>query len=215
MPRLRRRFLPPSSDSDSDSDTSSSSLPTHMDEQEQSELLTLLRTHDTSQTDLYTTLFTLLFLLPTLHSFVHLCAHMHPLGLRVMALSSLVGTVWGVRFMRLPAAERIGGGGGGGEASGADARGPVERYLEGLNGVLAGVVGVLWWLWVRRNSALGGAGAGGGEEPTKKLLLMMIGEMWVGYVPAVVWGMGFVVRRLLRPVDVDSLQGLRYKYKGA
>ncbi|KAF8418513.1 hypothetical protein EV426DRAFT_577468 [Tirmania nivea] len=144
----------------SDSDTDS--LPSHMDEEEQEALLRRLRQSDTSTNEFYSTLFSLLFVLPAIYSLLILLRK--PTLISVLALSSLGITAYTVKFVPVSGARTSGGAEGEGKISIGGGGGPIERFLPVLNGVLAVVVGLGAYLQRPK-----------GDE--------MELEAWAGYLP--------------------------------
>ncbi|KAF8458885.1 hypothetical protein BGX38DRAFT_1138466 [Terfezia claveryi] len=179
--RLRTAFHYPS-DSDSDS------LPAHMDEE------------DTSTNELYSTLFSLLFVLPAIYSLLILLRS--PTLVSFLVLSSLGITVYTVKFIPVLGGDTSLGAEGEGDMGIRGGGGPIEKFLPVLNGVLAVVVGL--GTYVQKSK---GDGIANGRE--------MRLEAWAGYLPLVVYTMSIIVRYAMTPIDLSELEKTKYKYKGA
>lgn len=130
--RLRKRFRYPA-DSDSASDP-------ELDEQDQEELITTLRTHDSSSTNFYRCAF---LPLPLLSALVYLPVIFNPKSprhvlLSFLSLTALAGTAYVLYCIPLP--HEIDPKGKRPMYAAADARGPVDKYLAVLVAMLSAIV---------------------------------------------------------------------------
>ncbi|KAF2672802.1 hypothetical protein BT63DRAFT_475403 [Microthyrium microscopicum] len=179
--RLRRALAPPTDD------------PTtaDLDEQEQAELITSLRTHDARSSAIYRALFALVPVLAGL--LVLSSARSIGLAMTLGSLSSLAATVYTLYYLPLPPIDE----GKGKAKAKSEKDGPLETWLMPLNAMLACVLTI---------SGVAGMqnGLSGWEDGEGMLIL-----------PFVVFIIVMVGRATLAPIDVDGLEKLKYNYKGA
>ncbi|KAF2764950.1 hypothetical protein EJ03DRAFT_222680 [Teratosphaeria nubilosa] len=184
--RLRKAFKYPSDDSDDDLN--------ELDEEHQEELISQIQSEDARQNALYRNLFLAIpFAGALILLYIFLFTPNTPQQrlIFLLSISSLSATAYILYFLPLQtldwkgkkAVYKI-------EAE----KGPVERYLVGLNALLAALLlvaaGVSWRV---------GRGV----------------EAWREAVPGVIFGLTMLVKRLLAPVDLRELEGARYELKGA
>lgn len=188
--RLRKTFHYPADTSDSDHDD--------LDEQEQEEVITNLRTRDEDSTQFYRKVF---LPLPILASLIYLPsiftfhATRRDVFIALLAISAMISTAWILWFFPPKMPPRA-------DYKGKrpmyavqyQAEGPIEEYLPILTGALVvtlAMVGMLAW---KRD-----LGA----------------EAWRCWLPSIVFGIVMFARRQMAPLDVEGLERLRYVYKGA
>jgi len=186
--RLRKTFAYPTEDDDSDED---------LDEQQQEQLITNLRKQDKSHTQFYKRAF---LPLPLVASFLYLPSILLPGNRRdfftaILGVTSLLSTAWILHFFPPTLQNRYGTRDRKGKmpvyAVQYQAEGPIEEYLPWLNGAVGMFLAVSAWFDGRVESA------------------------WRNVLPAAIFAVIMVVRRQMRPVDVEGLERMRYQYKGA
>jgi hypothetical protein len=185
--RLRKTFNYPTKDS----------YTGNSDEQEQETLIQTLTNRDNKNTYFYRRAFALL---PATAALAYLPTLLFPSSLRnvllaVLSLSSLAITAYILLGGVVAAPEKmVDGGSGRLSASMIDARGPLDVALPWLN---AGLCAVL---------ALNGLLAS-----TRGLL----DDAWLAALPLLVFIITLYARSQMQPLDVASLERLKYNYKGA
>ncbi|KAH0364412.1 hypothetical protein KCU65_g6776, partial [Aureobasidium melanogenum] len=186
--RLRKTFQYPSEDADSDNSDREG-----LDEQEQETLISDLAKRDLDNTIFYRRAFTAL---PAIAALIYLPvlfsaeAFRHVL-LALLSLTALGATVY--ILLCVPSApvavdsSRL-------SAAMIDSRGPLDIALPWLNAVLTAVLalsGVLAW---KRD---------------------LVNEAWRAFMPGAIFLVTMYARSQLVPLDVASLERLKYNYKGA
>jgi hypothetical protein len=190
--RLRSAFRYPS-----DSDDSDPSSPFELDEEHQERLIESLASEDAAKTSLYRNLFLAIpgsGALFFLYSFLVLAGSARERLFALLALSSLVGTGYILRFVPVKRESERKKGKRALYQVEADRGGPIERYLVVILGVLVGLLQLAAVVsWVK----------GDREKAYRESL------------PAVIFVLTMVVRLQLRPLDMEELQRSRYEFKGA
>jgi hypothetical protein len=189
--RLRSAFRYPSDDSDSDSS------PVEMDEEHQERLIDSLASEDAAKTSLYRDLFLAIpgaGALFFLYSCFFLAGSARERLFALLALTSLVGTGYTLRFIPVKRESERKKGKRALYQIEADKGGPIERYLVVILAVLVALLQL---------AAAVSWNKGDREKAYKESL------------PAVVFVLTMVVRLQLRPLDMEELQKARYEFKGA
>ncbi|KAF8474951.1 hypothetical protein BDZ91DRAFT_712051 [Kalaharituber pfeilii] len=185
--RLRAAFRYPA-------DNGVDDLPDHMDEEEQEALIAALRSADDSTNELYSNLFSIVFVLPAIYFLFRALAT--PTLINFLSLSSLTATIYTIRFIPIPRNDV-----GSGHIAFLSSTGPIDKFLPILNGLLAAIVGVNVY---HVNSKKNGS-------PLGRTAM----EDWAGYLPIAIWVVSMIVRYVMKPLDLDELEKMKYKYKGA
>jgi len=187
--RLRKTFAYPTEEEDSE--------PDDLDETEQEDVITTLRSKDTSSSQFYKQAF---LPLPLVAAIVYLPSLLTSRSradflLAVLSISSLASTAYVLWYFppRIPTQPLVRG-----KtpvyALHYQADGPIEEYLPWLNGVMSALLAMMAGVDYRR----------GRPE-----------DMWRGLLPGMIFAIVMFARTQMRPLDVAGLERLRYGYKGA
>ncbi|KXT17598.1 hypothetical protein AC579_10136 [Pseudocercospora musae] len=182
--RLRKTFKYPSEDDDSSSE---------LDEEQQEKLISDLQTSDAAKNDIYRKIFLalpLLALLFSLTTFISAGSARARL-LSLLSATSLACSAYVLHYMPIEKPARRGKIP---QYQIEAAKGPVEKYLPWMNGVLVGILGL---------AAIVSYGKGNVEDVGREIL------------PAAMFGLIMFVRKQLAPLDLEELQKARYELKGA
>lgn len=183
--RLRKAFRYPAEDDDDELD--------ELDEEHQERLIADLQTEDARKNDIYRKAFLaipLACILFFLYSFVVSPTTRHRL-IAILSISSLSCTAYILHFMPIEAPERKGKK----PVYQVEVeKGPLEKYLPYLNGVLIVLLQLAAVLSWRRGA---------------------VDEAWRETLPAIIFGLTMFSRQQLAPLDLEELQRARYELKGA
>lgn len=188
--RLRKTFQYPTDNSDED-DT-----PRDLDEEEQEKLIKKLREEDDERNEEYKRIF---LAIPTISATSYIPALIMSRLLQakiisVLSMTSLLATAYTLVFVphTRPASSKKGSS----RRQLATEPGPVHQYIGYLNGGLSLLIGL---------NAISFKDKGGVHE----------GFWLLCFLPIVSFSIIMLARRLMLSVDVDELEDLKYKYKGA
>lgn len=164
-----------------------------VDEEHQELLIAQLQADDARKSELYRNLFLSIPFSAVIFYFITLLSARNARQrlISLLAISSLASTAYILYYQPLEKEDKKGKRALYAVEAG---KGPVERYLGALNAALAGVLllaAVVSWR------------AGRGEEALREAL------------PAVVMGLAAAVRVMLRPIDLEELEGAKFDLKGA
>lgn len=185
--RLRKTFQYPSSDD-------SLSEPDELDEEHQEKLIHDLALSDAAKNALYRKIFLalpLFAILVALYSFTTTASGARGRLLALLSATSCACSAHLLHFLPIEKVERKGKVP---QYRVDAAKGPVERYLPWLNGLLVGLLGLASLLSFRRGN---------------------VEDAWREALPGLIFGIILFARQLLAPLDLEELQRARYDLKGA
>ncbi|KAI9731678.1 MAG: hypothetical protein M1834_004467 [Cirrosporium novae-zelandiae] len=186
--RLRRTFRYPEDDSTGDERD-------ELDEEEQEAIIENLRLEDEGRNKLYTTIFAALPLILTT-TFLPALFGSSPSLIKLISLlgiTSLGATAYTLIFIPIPKPDPKGKRP---LYRAVQEEGPLQKYLELLNGALCALLSIAAWRIKDKQGAHEG--------------------FWmICLVPAVMFVLITIARRVMHTVNIDELERLRYEYKGA